>query len=333
MDNKDVKNAANEMQAMLSATIKPYEETISTIAKNIGAYSLQMQKNIIPVYTAIKAMLDDMEPLLMRIGAVAKRACVVKHLGRQQYVQWEFMADEFVDEILRSKDINETLSMMYEKERYQTFYKIVEECLNNDLTDENKRILTQSANAFRAGDTDLAAIGIAVVIDGALSQIPGTEPKITSIKMRAAKLSKKLEKDELLDSDEIVLLALLISYKETFKSIGANSDFAEKEPENINRHWLLHGRSNSLKTKLDCVKLVRFLYATIIINKMTFEEKVSQETGEPLIDVKGSGGSVNSAVNAMQMLQKEMACEAEKVGLSSEADINEMVKEIRDGGA
>ncbi len=40
----------------------------------------------------------------------------------------------------------------------------------------------------------------------------------------------------------------------------------------------------------------------------------------------------NSAAYAMQMLQKEMAGEAEKNGLNSEENINDMVKEIRSEG-
>lgn len=47
---------------------------------------------------------------------------------------------------------------------------------------------------------------------------------------------------------------------------------------------------------------------------------------------KGSVRMVNSAVYAMQMLQKEMAGEAEKNGLNTEGDINNMVKEIRSEG-
>ncbi len=38
---------------------------------------------------------------------------------------------------------------------------------------------------------------------------------------------------------------------------------------------------------------------------------------------------VNSAVYAMQMLQKEMVGEAERTGLTSEDDIMELVKEMR----
>ena len=38
---------------------------------------------------------------------------------------------------------------------------------------------------------------------------------------------------------------------------------------------------------------------------------------------------VNSAVYAMQMLQSEMAGEAERTGLTSDEDIMELVKELR----
>lgn len=39
---------------------------------------------------------------------------------------------------------------------------------------------------------------------------------------------------------------------------------------------------------------------------------------------------VNSAVYAMQMLQQEMAGEAERVGLTSDDDVMVLVKEVRD---
>ena len=38
---------------------------------------------------------------------------------------------------------------------------------------------------------------------------------------------------------------------------------------------------------------------------------------------------VNSAVYAMQMLQQEMAKEAERTGLTSEEDVMALVKELR----
>ncbi|SDP80943.1 AbrB/MazE/SpoVT family DNA-binding domain-containing protein [Selenomonas ruminantium] len=47
---------------------------------------------------------------------------------------------------------------------------------------------------------------------------------------------------------------------------------------------------------------------------------------------KGSVRMVNSAVYAMQMLQNEMAGEAERTGLASEEAVNDLVKEVRSEG-
>ena len=45
--------------------------------------------------------------------------------------------------------------------------------------------------------------------------------------------------------------------------------------------------------------------------------------------VEGSTVRINSAVYAMQMLQGEMAGEAERVGLTSDDDVMELVEELR----
>ncbi len=47
---------------------------------------------------------------------------------------------------------------------------------------------------------------------------------------------------------------------------------------------------------------------------------------------RGSVRMVNSAIYAMQVLQKEMAGEAERVGLTSEEDVMALVKEVRSEG-
>ena len=47
---------------------------------------------------------------------------------------------------------------------------------------------------------------------------------------------------------------------------------------------------------------------------------------------KGSVRMVNSAVYAMQMIQAEMAGEGDKAGITSEGEVNSIVKEIRSEG-
>ena len=42
---------------------------------------------------------------------------------------------------------------------------------------------------------------------------------------------------------------------------------------------------------------------------------------------------VNAAVFAMQMLQKELGGEAQKIGITSDEDADKLIKEIRDEGS
>ena len=42
---------------------------------------------------------------------------------------------------------------------------------------------------------------------------------------------------------------------------------------------------------------------------------------------------VNAAVFAMQMLQKELGGEAQKIGITSDEDADKLIKEIRDDGS
>lgn len=57
--------------------------------------------------------------------------------------------------------------------------------------------------------------------------------------------------------------------------------------------------------------------------------KMAVNVPDTTIAEHGSVRMVNSAVDAMQMLQAEMAGEGEKAGLISEKDVNAAVKDIR----
>ena len=46
-----------------------------------------------------------------------------------------------------------------------------------------------------------------------------------------------------------------ISYNTFIRKLYEKSDFNANEPDVINRHWLLHGRSDYEQTELDCIRL------------------------------------------------------------------------------
>ena len=71
----------------------------------------------------------------------------------------------------------------------------------------------------------------------------------------------------LTDFEERVLTAYTAMYKFD-KSIFAFSDFdsEETEVEGINRHWLLHGRTNKDYDEFDVLKVLLWIEALIIMD-------------------------------------------------------------------
>lgn len=55
---------------------------------------------------------------------------------------------------------------------------------------------------------------------------------------------------------------MYLTWTETMKDFQKRSEFAkpEEEPEDLNRHWIAHGRKTINATKLDDCKMINALY-------------------------------------------------------------------------
>lgn len=245
---------------MMEEIFEPYKTMLEEI-KQTAEKAMEVFK---PVFDVVASFQNKIGTTIANGMKISK---AIDCLGEAQYVQWEYLTTEFVDEIVESKNINKTLRIMYERSNYSDFFRISEECQKSKLVGKNAKILAQATDSFKKGHTDLVAIGITVVIDGTLANLPDSYYKKTSIIKRCERLAEKLDTDGFLDNEEFALLALALTFSKAFESIGGNSDFNGKEPNTINRHWTVHGRAVRRKTKLDCVKLIRFLYAIIILGE------------------------------------------------------------------
>ena len=137
---------------------------------------------------------------------------------------------------------------------------------SSKVMQKHKRLYSQSVNAFRNGDSDLAVTGFTSVLDGLLADISGNVT--SSLKPRIDVIKQKLDNDELLNHDEYAILTLSMTLEKTLDSFSAHSDFNGKEPKGLNRHWIAHGRSTRKKTKLDCVKMINLIYGLLLIEDL-----------------------------------------------------------------
>ena len=187
----------------------------------------------------------------------------IEKMGDAQFVFWDYMTEEFVDEIVDSENISKTLREQMLRDRFSKVNRTIDKTLSSPAMQKHKRLYSQSAEAFRDGNSDLAVTGFTSVFDGLLTDISGNPtsrlgPRIDVIK-------KKLDNDEFLDNDEYAMLTLALTLEKTLDSFSAPSDFKGKEPTGLNRHWIAHGRSTRKKSKIDCVKMINLIYGLLLI--------------------------------------------------------------------
>ena len=233
-----------------------------------------------PLMEAMQTIRDLLHPIvqaaeqhkqeIIEFGQAFKDAArimlTIEKLGTAQYVYWDYMTSEFIDEIIESKNINKTLREMMIRDRFSGVNDTIDKTLESNEIKEYKRLYNQSVKAFRNGDSDLAVTGLTSVFDGVLTFVSDNSshqfpPRIEIIK-------KKLNEHSVLDHDEYAMLTLACTLEKTLASISKRYDFDGKEPKGLNRHWIAHGRTTRKKTKLDCVKMINLIYGLLLIGKL-----------------------------------------------------------------
>lgn len=232
--------------------------------------ALEALQNIQSTLQPIVEALEQYKPKVAEIGQAllqaSRRFSAIRKMGDAQFVFWDYMTEEYVDAIVDSENINKTLRKQMIRERFSKVYRTIDKTLSSAVMQKHKRLYSQSVNAFRSGDSDLAVTGFTSIFDGLLADTSGNPA--ASLKPRINVIKHKLENDELLDHDEYAMITFAMTLEKTLDSFSANSDFEGEEPKGLNRHWIAHGRSTRKKTKLDCVKMINLIYGLLLIGDL-----------------------------------------------------------------
>lgn len=262
-------NIPNGFLEELSATIKNFNATY------FGAIQETLNSFRTTYFDAIQSTLNE---ITSRFGEVAKGLSewsrpyrAIEKLGDNQYVYWDYLDDEMIDKLLQSTNVNKTMRELNARKNYADIKAIASKCSESPRMAPYQTILKQAMTSFKNGGNELALLGFLSIIDGLLSDVSNNITS-TSIYGRANPILEKLENSEAVENNEYAELALLITFRDTMESLSAKSDFSKKEPKNLNRHWIMHGRSRRRKTRLDCVKMIRFIYGIILLDEFSRKE-------------------------------------------------------------
>ena len=94
--------------------------------------------------------------------------------------------------------------------------------------------------------------------------MPAANILVTSTIYRKINEQGELYLDEMEGKDFLVFL----TYNEAIDGIGDDEEFDKEEPQEVNRNWLMHGRTDKVYTRLDCVKVLNMIYGTIRLGEL-----------------------------------------------------------------
>lgn len=236
-----------------------YNENNSKFKENM-TLALEQFANSINLYSILplkfQEIYDQLRPMFEKISQFSSIINTAKQLAENQYVVVSLIPLEMINE----KDKNDINTLILE-------YLSTEEQIRNTIKQcslDDNRVFQQSIKAMDLGFFDLAIIGLTSVLDQLLSEW-SCQIKSVRIKSRSEAIIKKIEDKGDLFIDELdgADLLLFTTYPRALELFGKKSDFLSPEPTLLNRHWIMHGRTNKQYSFLDCIKVLNMIYGTI----------------------------------------------------------------------
>ena len=248
--------------SVLAETTRQYQEMMRPMTDALQKYAEMMR----PIEEAAESFNTRFSEITAKAAEAVRPFAAIRKFEDAQFVYWDFMPRDFMEEVIASENINKTLRVYESKNKYQKSDVVIDMCLQHPFIAPHLRVFEQTAGAYHNGQYDLAAIGLIAVIDSVLSEASSnlTHKPLDRCKAILDKISKK----DALDSEEYAIITLGLTFRAMFDTLFKTVPFLESEPKYLNRNWIMHGRSKKKKTRLDCIKLLNFLYGIILIDEL-----------------------------------------------------------------
>ena len=156
-------------------------------------------------------------------------------------------------------DVNLFLKSYFIEEDYFHAKNMIEKIKNSSIREGLKNLIEECWKAFRNDFYAVCGIALISAIEGILSEFSDNKNSVNMIKV----CKKKVESFQ--EDESPIQKHVWLSYNNFIKNLYQYSDFTTGEPENINRHWLLHGRSEFEINELDCIRLFNAIESLCMI--------------------------------------------------------------------
>ncbi len=226
----------------------------NAIFKTLKVYNLWLQENPNHLY-------EIFQPLIKAVN----RSKAITALLDNQIVFTDDLTDILVEEISKSDNVTELIENYYMADNCQKFNELKDKCIKSELTKKYNELFCQVFSAYDIQHYHLACMGLFAITDGLLATLSKIE-RNTSYKKRTDTIVKRLENEEPLSINDRRLTCIICSLSNIDYTVFKESHFDEDEPDYVNRHWTLHGRTNRTFERMDFIRVLLWIDALIILD-------------------------------------------------------------------
>jgi len=146
------------------------------------------------------------------------------------------------------ENIDKFLLRFFQSNEYEKAKQMVANIKKTPITMQYHGLIEECWLSFMDKRYIVTGNSLITIIEGLLSTFWENKNNTRMMQVCQAKV------DELsLTKTELIEKHIWISYNKFIRKLFEPSDFTEPEPDNINRHWFLHGRSEYEIEEIDCL--------------------------------------------------------------------------------
>lgn len=190
----------------------------------------------------------------------------LKHIGWTLPAELGIYAVNVIGNTEEISNIEKFFEMYFTQDDYKFTRKMIENILDAPISEGLKKMVRECWTAFQNKLYAVCATSLLSVIEGVLSEFSDDKSDV-----RMMKVCQK-HVDEFPADGSSILKHVWISYNNFIRNLYQKSDFKQDEPDEVNRHWLLHGRSDFEIEEIDCLRLFNAVDSLCMVVKKENKE-------------------------------------------------------------
>lgn len=232
-------------------------------------------QNVLEKLNKIDTLCDEYkENIWLVADRFEKFSCccsAIKRMTEQQIMFPEDLTYDFAMTICDADSVETVVENYFFENNARRVENIITKCIASLQSEKYCELFVQIIDAYNRHSYHLACIGLFAIADGLLTDISYMQES-TSFSRRVANVRQKLSDQVELESVDRRVFFLQLQLESLgdrlSNSIFGQSEFSKIEPNSLNRHWVMHGRTRKTYNQYDFLKILLWINQLIFLGEI-----------------------------------------------------------------